>query len=119
MNTIELLKIIVNALHEVHPRVYQDTAPSDAVYPYIVYELSVIKNELRYDATLTLDVWDKNRDATQIETLCDNIDKVLDMSNRPNELVKPTFFLESRQPVFDTNIEYKRRQLRYTIQTYF
>jgi hypothetical protein len=120
LNTIELLKIINNTLLSAHSRVYYEYAPADSTYPYVVYELTnTFKNELRYDVTLTIDIWDLNKDSMPIETLVDNIDKSLDLLNNPTDIVLPTFFLENRQTVYDTNQNIRRRQLKYTIQTYF
>lgn len=116
----KLLLIIKQYLETKHERVYHEQAPSDAKYPYILFEVSEgFKNGCRDDLTLIIDIWDRNKSSMEIEDLTDTIDKLFDNANLPNEYVLPTFFREGRLKIEDQDKTLKRRQLRFSVQTYF
>lgn len=115
----KLLELILQTLKSKHQRVYHEVAPSDAVYPYIVFNISDGFKSHRDDLTLIIDIWDRGTSSIAIEDLTDSIDKLLDEANIHNEFVLTTFYRQTRMKVEDPDLKLKRRQLRFQIQTYF
>ena len=115
----KLLKLIRESLRTQHDRVYHENAPEDAKYPYIVFNIFDGIKTHRDDLILTIDIWDRNDSSMEIEDLTDKIDDFLHEKNLPNEFVLPTFYREQRLKVEDPDKKLKRRQLRFSIQTYF
>lgn len=125
MQTVELIKLIKINLNTVTDKAYLDNAPTlpditDATqYPYVVFELlNDTTDELENIITLTMDLWDYNRDSTRIETLGDDIESAFNLLNKPCGNNLPTFYRNTRQKIYDINLEFKRRQLQFTIQNY-
>ena len=119
--TIELRKVVKSLLEKVNTNVYYEEASAKAIYPYIVYEFSTINlnNFPRDDIFLTVDVWDRNIDTVRVETLADDIEKVLNNINNPTISVLPTFYLENRMSIRDEDKQIRRRQLKFIIQNYY
>ncbi|HSQ88097.1 tail completion protein gp17 [Romboutsia sp.] len=115
----KLLELILQTLKTKHPRVYHEDAPSNAEYPYIVFNVNDGFKTHRDDLVLIIDIWDRNDSSIVIEDLTDTIDKLLDESNLPNEFVLPTFYRQQRFKVEEPDKKLKHRQLRFNIQTYF
>ena len=123
MQTVELLKLINSTLKTVNNNVYLDNAPSmdnitdTSAYPYVVYELQGSNfDEFEENINLVIDIWDYSKDSTAIETLADNIVSALNLLNKTCGTNLATFYFNSRQKIYDVNIELKRRQLQFTIQ---
>lgn len=119
--TIELRRVITTLLKQVNSNIFYEEATSKATFPYIIYELKTINlnNYPRDDVFLTIDVWDKDKTTNTVETIADNIEKVLNTKNNPTNLVLPTFYLNDRNSIRDENKDIKRRQLKFTIQNYY
>ena len=119
--TIELRKLIVKLLKEVNKSVFYENASDKAEYPYIVYNLDNINtvNYPRNDIILTIDVWDRSNSTVTVETLTDNIEDVLNMSNKPSKNLFPTFYLEGRMSIDDEDPLIRRRQLKFKIENYY
>ncbi|MBU5289991.1 DUF3168 domain-containing protein [Paraclostridium bifermentans] len=115
----KLLQLIKEALKSQHDRVYHEDAPSDVEYPYIVFNIFDGLKTHRDDLILTIDIWDRNDSSMRVEDLTDKIDFLLHEKNLPNEFVLPTFYREQRLKVEDPDKKLKRRQLRFSVQTYF
>lgn len=116
----KLLLLIKTHLETKYERVYHEQAPINAIFPYIVFEVTTgFKNGERDDLTLIIDIWDRNQSSMEIEDLTDKIDNLFHNENLPTNEVLPTFFRENRLKVEDPDKTLKRRQLRYSVQTYF
>lgn len=117
---INLLSYVFTKLSETQKPVYFEIAPTNAVFPFIVYKLpnSVNIESDRQDYTLQIDVWDKNTDTTALETLTNDIDKRLHQLQHldTNQFLK--FERESRLMIPDTDPTIRRRQLRYVVKQY-
>ena len=96
--TIELRKVIISLLNQTNKEVYSENASDKALFPYIVYELESVDfgNTGRDDIILTIDIWDKNMDSTNVETLADQVEKLFDGTNNPTSTVLPTFYAVGR-----------------------
>lgn len=115
----KLLELIIQTLRTKHERVYHESAPDNAIYPYIIFNVSDGFKSHRDDLTLIIDIWDRSSSSFEIENLTDSIDNLLDEANIYNEFVLTTFYRQTRMKVEDPDIKLKRRQLRFNIQTYF
>lgn len=120
---IELQKFIVAELKKIHPRVYQEWGPQDAVFPYVVYRMPTSnESEWREDFILEVDIWDKPADGSTVtlQTLADNIDRALNrlryISNDGTWSTR--IYRINRLMVPDPDPAIRRRQLRYGLRTY-
>ena len=75
---LELRTEMQRILKTLHPRVFFNVAPDNAVFPYVVFDLpnSVDSGDLE-NFVLDIDVWDTNTDTTTLETLIGTIDNAL------------------------------------------
>lgn len=79
--TIELRKDVLKLLKTKHNSVFYRIAPATAIYPYIVVKIRDI-----YEAKeLEVDYWDKDKTSERIETLADDIEKLLNEELINNE----------------------------------
>lgn len=119
--TIELRKVIISLLNQTNKEVYYENASDTALLPYIVYELENVNfgNTGRDDIILTIDIWDKNLDSTNIEILADQVEKLFDGTNNPTSTVLPTFYAVGRYSRPDEDKTIRRRELRFQIQNYY
>ena len=115
----KLLELILQTLKTRHLRVYHENAPDNAIYPYVVFNVSDGFKSHRHDLTLIIDILDRNSSSLEIEDLTDSIDNLLDEANIYNEFVLTTFYRQTRMKVEDPDVKLKRRQLRFNVQTYF
>ena len=119
--TIELRKVVTSLLKQVNGSVHYENATDKTPYPYIVYEFASVDfgNIGRDDVILTIDIWDKNSSSVTVETLADNVEKVLNNTNNPTDTVLPTFYIMSRNSIRDEDKNIRRRELRFQIQNYY
>ncbi len=121
---IELQKYVVGVLKSVHSRVYQEEAPQEAVYPFVVYRLptSTETEERREDFILEVDVWDNPPDGSTVtlQQLADEIDRALHRTVYldPGGKWITMIYRINRMMVPDPDPEIRRRQLRYDLRTY-
>jgi hypothetical protein len=100
--------------------VYYEIAADNALYPHIVFSFKMINlgDLWRQDYTLDVDVWDKDQSTTRIDSLCDEIEKLLHMQNLPQTDILPTFYLIDRRSIIDEDKSIKHRLVRFQIQNY-
>lgn len=120
IKVIELRKTILTSLKTIHPRVYFQDAPDDAIYPYLVYDLpNSITGRSLEQFVLDVDGWDNSTNTTILETLMDDADKALDRKTIVvnNELAM-SFYLDNRLALIDDDPRLKRRKYIYQVRTY-
>ncbi|WP_209121511.1 DUF3168 domain-containing protein [Alkalihalobacillus sp. BA299] len=102
------------------PRVWAEEAPSDAVYPYIVYDFTnSIDNGIMENFVLELDFWDNQTDTTALETLCGTVDE--DLHRRTvmiTSSLSATFYRENRRQIRDPDKRLRRRQYVYQVRVH-
>jgi hypothetical protein len=119
IKVIELRKVINAALKTVHPRVYFQAAPDDAIFPYLVYDLpNSVDDGYLEQFVLDMDGWDTSTDTTVLETLMDNVNNSLDgMTSTADGLIM-SFYLDNRLSLLDDDPRIKRRKYTYQVRTY-
>jgi hypothetical protein len=130
VKVIEIRKAIQSYLKSKHPRVYFQDAPKNAVYPYLVYDLSnSVDDGSMENFTLDVDGWDTPDagDTTVLETLMSDVDGDGHKQN-PSGLhrktimildkMSATFYRENRLPLPDDDKRIHRRKYIYQIRTH-
>lgn len=116
--TAALRKLVKAQMQTVQGETYHQSAPSDAVYPYKTFTLkSVSFTEARDDFDLCVDIWGRG-DWKDIEEIADQIEKLFQNSNLPQETILPTFFRENRYNLDDPDKTLQHIQLRFLVQLY-
>lgn len=113
---IELRTALSTYLKTLHPRVYFQGAPENAVFPYIVYDIpqSVSDGENYEVINLDIDGWDSNStgDTVVLETLMSNI-SAIDKHTLITDNIAVTFYLETKLTLEDDDKRIKRRKYTY------
>lgn len=117
--TIDLRTIITTLLDEIDGTTYYEIAPSDAVYPYKVYEFELIDTQdvSRDDNILTVHVWGDQ--VKEVEQICDDIEDKFRFCNASSGVSYPTFYTYERRSIPDENKALKHRQLKILINNYY
>lgn len=116
--TADLRKLVREALQTTQGETYHLQAPSDAVYPYKTFTLkSVSFTETRDDFDLCVDIWGRG-DWKIVEGIADDVEKLLQNSNLPQDTILPTFFRDNRYNLDDPDKTLQHIQLRFLVQMY-
>lgn len=120
--TNSLKKLITEKLKPICDRVYFNRAINSNLFPHIIFNMRSVNFEYSYrdDVILEIDVWNKppDGDFTQIEEMCDNIEKVFSDVNLPQKDILPTFYIDGRYAVEDEGKFIQHRVIRILIQNY-
>ncbi|MFY0758731.1 hypothetical protein AB1K32_07610 [Metabacillus dongyingensis] len=127
---IDLRKAIRNYLKGIHSSVYYQSAPKDAPFPYIVFDIPnyIDNGELQSLIVVDIDGWDRpnNGDTVRIETLMESINGNGNL-HLPNGLNKNTlttdkivvsFYLDTKLPLVDDDPLIKRRKYTYQVRLF-
>ena len=117
--TNSLRKIIQSKIDPI-VKTYYRFASTTNIFPHAVYDFESIDllDLNRDDLILIVDVWDKGTDTSRAEDIADQIEKLFNAANLPDEDVLPTFYRISRKPIDDEDKTMIRRQLKFQIQNY-
>ena len=107
-------------LRTVQGETYHRHAPKDATYPYKTFHLSSVAfpNSPRDDFELEVDIWDRSQDPKVVEEIADQIERLLDHANLPQDPIYPTFFRENRHTLDDPDKTLQHILLRFSVQLY-
>jgi hypothetical protein len=96
MKMIEFRKLLLSFLKGIHPRVYFQQAPTNAVFPYLVYEFSNVLDDGEGLQIINLDVdgWDNEDDSTPLELLMENLNNNLNKMTLTIDSLVVTFYLD-------------------------
>lgn len=118
--TLSLRKLVRETLQTAPGETYHKTAPKDASYPYKTYELTSVTfpHSLRDDFELTVDIWDRAKDYKAAEEIADQVERIFNDANLPQDDILPTFFRENRYSLTDPDKTLQHIQLRFLVQLY-
>jgi len=122
MMTNDLRKAIKSKLNAiVTPIVYYRIADKDSMFPHIVFSLEsssmMDTDNNRYDYTLIIDIFDKNKQ-NNVEEITDTIIKNLNNLNLPKTTILPTIYLDSRRSLIDEDKDINHNQITFVVQMY-
>jgi len=112
---IDLRKAILAKLKTIHPKVYFQSAPELAPFPYLVFDILNIYDDGEGTETATVDVdaWDNSADTTQLETLITSVNAGLNKSTLTSGELTATFYLDTKIPLTDDDPTIHRRKYIY------
>ena len=117
--TATLRRVVTTQLQTTPGGTYHKTAPKDAGYPYKTYTLkSVTFTDARDDFDLCVDVWDRSDDPKAAEDIADQVEKLFQNANLPQDTILPTFFRENRYTLEDPDKTLQHIQLHFHVQLY-
>lgn len=120
IKVIEMRQAIQSVLTGLYPRVYYHKAPDNAQMPYIVFDFP---NSVNFGAlenyVMDIDIWDDNTDTTELETLCDSVDQIINkMTILLNDKMSISIYRENRLNIIDDDERLRRRKYIYVVKTY-
>ena len=112
---IELRKAINTKLKMIHPRVYFAVAPSDAVFPYLVYDIPNIQDdgECLEQVVIDVDGWSLGTDTTALETLMSEVNAGLNKATLTSGTMTAAFYLDTKLTLLDDDPLIRRRKYIY------
>lgn len=115
---LELRKELTKLLRAHHPIVFFVTAPKDASFPYVVFDLpNSFDNEQQEVFSLDVDVWDNKDDTTEIETLSSILWKKMNYHHHVDEHIQFSIYRSNRLPPLDEKeTDLKRRKLMFQLR---
>ena len=117
---LDLRKAILAKLKTIHPRVYFQSAPELASFPYIVFDIPNIYDDGEGTETATVDVdaWDNSADTTALEMLIASVNAGLNKSTLASGNLTATFYLDTKIPLIDDDQTIHRRKYIYQAKIY-
>lgn len=122
MRSNDVADIIGDYLKTKHTRVYRAKAPSQKVFPYVVYRIESVMNSYpSEDLYLNVDVYEDPMALIRtVETLADNIDADLNHAVITQSGINLHFEREQRQSVDAQDlVEAYLINIRYVVRGYF
>lgn len=121
---LNIVKYLIKELKNITPRVYNEKATKEAIFPYVVvnFATSNIIEKDREDIILEINIWDYMKDSydafVAVEELTNRIDKFLKGNRHIDDNQLLIFQKINRLSIPDTDENIRRRQLRYVVKYY-
>ncbi len=111
---INTIKLLLEHLETIHPRVFFKKAPKKVKTPYIVFDLPNTQDDGEGQQVITLDVdgWDDS-DTTVLEELMENINTALNKCTLTADTLAVTFYLDTILPLDDDDPRINRWKYIY------
>lgn len=122
MRTNDVADIIGAYLKTKHSRVYRSKAPSERIFPYVVYSFESVNSDYpAEDIYLNVDIYEDSDVSTRaVETLADAIDEGLNHQVKIENNINMHFEREQRQSIdVQELVEAYLINIRYVVRTYF
>ena len=122
---MKLSQEIRDFLKTFNQRVYQQIAPQNVVYPYLVYDFQLYPDgEGGELCTLSVDAWDKTLtgDTSIVENLIALVNGIIDVNGNPTGLNKKTiineefaitFYNDNMLGILDDDVTLRHRNYNY------
>ena len=113
---LKLRRFLEATLADVHPRIWYEAAPDDAVYPFLVYSLDESFDDGSVETVnLVIDGWDApvNGDTTELEEIMGKVDNTLHRLNAGDDELFFIFYRSNRRTIHDPDRRLRRRQLEF------
>lgn len=108
---VKFRKAIQSFLKSINSRVYFQIAPKEAIFPYLVYDITQILDdgESIQIAVVDIDGWDMptNGDTSSLETLMETVN-TLNKTILTEDTVTAAFYLDRVLPIIDDDKRIKR-----------
>lgn len=121
---LNIMKFLTRELKNLTPRVFNENATPNAIFPYVVFNIrtsSVVERD-REDVIIEIDIWDYQKDGydaiVNVELLTNKIDKYLKSVRHIEDDSLLIFEKINRLSLPDEDSNIKRRQLRYLVKYY-
>jgi hypothetical protein len=120
MTMNDMRKLVYSALKDIHPRVYFQSAPKAAKYPYLVMDFTNVLDDGEDFRVIDLDVdgWDYSDDTTNLETLMETINQSMNKKSVTLDNLVVTFYLERILFLTDDDPLIKRRKYMYQVRAF-
>lgn len=119
----EQLELFLKKLidHAVDINVYNDFAPSNAKYPYIILDSSRIDTNSfpKIIGELEINIWDRQNNYQTVNAYADMIQNYLNHENFYDENIVGSFYMNVRNNVLDEDKTIKRCMMQFDIEFYF
>ena len=115
LKTNKIRKYITTKLKETGHHVYHLKAPSNAPFPYVVYDLRSIKNGESSLYDLEVNIW-SDKDQAYIEDLADKIEGLLDNEIDISDNGLLVFRWLNRGNIDDPNKDLKRILIKFDME---
>jgi|SRR5690625_3004032 len=115
----DLVVVVRRKLLEIHPRVYFDTAPDDAVFPYVVFNFP---NDFTIEElevfNLDVDVWDRpvDGDTNEIDAVSSGIWRGLHKCRYMDNNIQFSVYRANRLMPDDDDPLIRRRKLIFELR---
>ena len=117
MQTTDLRTYLQARLRSVCERSYYGTAPSDAEFPYQVWNLEAVAYEEGFSLQeLEVDVVDYGTDTAPAEALADTLQASLDHHQHLADSFQLSIYRERRQPIPENDKSVIRRRLTFQVR---
>lgn len=117
---LKLRAALQTVLKDVHARVWYESAPDGAAYPYLVYHLEGINDPTLERYILDVDGWDApaNGSTVALETLMGDVDDALHKRVVNVDGLSFVIYLDRRLSPTDDDPRIRRRRYTYEIRTF-
>lgn len=115
--TIELRKALTSVFKTITNEVHNEYVPDTAPYPYLQYELNEILSEnAKTVIDLEVNVLDYGTSTSEVETISDQLQKILHKHYFINDKIQFTCYKSTRNTVQEEDKKIRRRRLTFEIQ---
>lgn len=113
----ELRLLIKELLDKAEGATFYRFASNAAAYPYKVFSFGKTRYSDSRDVEICIDLYDRNG-GDRLCAIADEIERIFDDLNAPQDGILPTFFLDDRYPVEENDKELEHIQMRIQTNLY-
>lgn len=115
--TKDLRQLVKELLDQADGATFYRTASVTAAYPYKVFSFGKTRYSDSRDVEICIDLYDRGG-GDRLGEIADEIERIFDDLNAPQDGILPTFFLDDRYPVEEKDKELEHIQMRIQTNLY-